>query len=197
MGLSMVRAAVVAFLVALLPSHALAPDGLHNRNQGLAETGQLKGLVAVAEVDPPPNDVGDVLLAWDRIKRSNDVSELQAFVARYKDAFLANLARRRIEQLESQRAVQPSVAAPPVPLPPSPSAAGLILVHKKPLHTHYSKKSRRRSIAQPRRRETATCRCYRISARRVHLAPRLKPAPNRTLAKGTQQARRPRGASSY
>src|SRR5262245_14623938 len=183
----MVRAAAVALLVALLPSHALAPDGPLNGNQTSAETGQLKGSVAVAEVDAPPRDVGDLLVAWDRIKRSSDVSELEAFVALYKDTFLANLARRRIEQLHSQRAVRPSVGLPPVPLSLSPSAAGLI---KKPLDTRYSKKSRRGSIAQPRRWETAPCRCYRISAGRVRLPPRpTLPPKRRTLAKGTGPAR--------
>ena len=53
--------------------------------------GQLKGFVAVAEVRPPPQDVGEALEAWDRIKHSNDVSELEAFIARYKDTFLAKL----------------------------------------------------------------------------------------------------------
>ena len=168
----MVRAAAVAFLVALLPPHALVPDGLRN------------GLVAVAEVDPPPQDVGEELKTWDRIKRSNDVSELEAFVARYKDTFLANLARRRIEQLRSQRAGRPIVAPAPVPLTPSPSAAVLF---KKPVHTHYSRKSRRGNIAQPRWRETAMCPCYRS---RVRLPPRLRPLPKRrTLARGRLPAR--------
>jgi hypothetical protein len=180
----MVRAAAVVFFVALLRSQALAPDDLLNGSQRFAETGQPKGFVEVAETDPPPQDVGEELKAWDRIKRSNGVSELEAYVARYKDKFLANLARRRIEQLDSQRAVGPSVAtSPPAPLSPSSSAGDLISVRKKSLHTHYSKKTRRGSIAQPRRRETVTCRRYRISAARVRLPPRQRPSPKRTLAK--------------
>jgi hypothetical protein len=95
-GLSMLRAATVVFLIALFSS-----------------------LVAVAEVGPPPQDVGEALEAWDRIKHSNDVSELEAFIARYKDAFLAKLARRRIEQLDRQRIVRPEVVPPAAPLPAS------------------------------------------------------------------------------
>ena len=92
----MPRAPAVGFLVALF-------------------VGPLKGFVAIAEVGSPPQDVGEALEDWDRIKHSNDVSELEAFIARSKDAFLANLARRRIEQLERQHVVRPGVA----PLPQS------------------------------------------------------------------------------
>lgn len=116
----MMRATALVLLVALFSSHAQAQHGVPNGNQSnAAETGPRKGILAVAEVGPPPQDVGDALEAWDRIKRSIDVSELEAFVARYKDTFLANLARRRIEQLRSQRVVPPG--ADPPPAPPTPS----------------------------------------------------------------------------
>jgi len=115
------QTADVVFLIALVASQAQAePDGALNGNQSYAtEIGPPKRFVAIAEIGPPPRDVGDALDDWDRIKRSNDVSELEAFVARYKDAFLANLARRRIEQLRSQRVVRPGVVPPPARLTPS------------------------------------------------------------------------------
>jgi len=114
------QAAAVVILVAFLSSHARAEPGialLIDKRSYAAEVGLLKGFVAAAEVGPPPHDVGEALEAWDRIKRSNDVSELEAFIARNKDTFLAKLARRRLHQLDSQRVVRPAVA--PAPLPQS------------------------------------------------------------------------------
>ena len=98
------RCVAVVFLVALFPSHGQGEPGIRSY---VAEVGPLKGFVAVAEVDSPPADVGATLWAWDHIKSSNNVSELEAFVVRYKGSFLAELARRRIEALESQRHVHP------------------------------------------------------------------------------------------
>jgi len=90
----MLRTAAVVFLIASLTAGGVGP---------------LKGFVAIAEVGSSPQDVGEALEAWDRIKRSNDVSELKAFIARYKgNTFLTRLARRRIEQLNPQR--EPDVA---------------------------------------------------------------------------------------
>jgi len=103
----MLQAAAVFFLVAVSSWHAHAEPG---DNQSFTEVGPLKGVVHVGEVGPPPQDVGEELKVWDQIKRSNDVSELEAFIARYKDTFLANLARRRIEQLRRQRVVLPPQA---------------------------------------------------------------------------------------
>jgi hypothetical protein len=108
----MLQFAAAVFLVALFSSHAHAEPG---DNQSFTEVGPLKAFVAVAEVGPPPQDVGEELKAWDRIKRSNDVSELEAYIARYKDTFLANLARRRIEQLDRQRVVRPGVVPAQAP----------------------------------------------------------------------------------
>jgi len=114
----MMRAATVVFLVALVLSHARAEPGiaiLIDDPSNATEVGPPKGFVAVAEVGPPPQDVGEALEAWDRIKRSNDKSELEAFIARDKATFLAKLARRRIEQLDSQRVVRPAVKSAPLP----------------------------------------------------------------------------------
>jgi F-type H+-transporting ATPase subunit a len=69
---------------------------------------------AIAEVGSPPQDVGEALEALDRIKHSNDVSELKAFIVRYKgNTFLTKLARRRIEQLDPQHAHAPDPAQGP------------------------------------------------------------------------------------
>jgi hypothetical protein len=108
----MLQFAAAVFLVALFSSQAHAEPG---DNQSFTEVGPLTAFVAVAEVGPPPQDVGEELKAWDRIKRSNDVSELEAYIARYKDTFLANLARRRIEQLDRQRVVRPGVVPTQAP----------------------------------------------------------------------------------
>jgi hypothetical protein len=81
------------------------------------EVGPLNGFVAFAEVRPPRQDVGEALEAWDRIKHSNDASELEAIIARDKTTFLAKLARHRIEQLESHRIDRPNVT--PARLTPS------------------------------------------------------------------------------
>jgi len=102
--LSMRHAAAVVFLVASFPAYGRADPGIQTY---VTAVNPSEGLIAVAEVSLPPNDVGATLWAWDHIKSSNNVSELQAFVARYEGSFLAELARRRIEALESQRLIRP------------------------------------------------------------------------------------------
>lgn len=108
--LTMRRSAAVVFLVALFPPQGQAEPGVL---RCVAQADPLQG-VAVAEVGSPPQEVGATLWAWDHIKSSNNVSELEALVARYKGSFLAELARRRIEALEGQRPVRPQapVSAP-------------------------------------------------------------------------------------
>ncbi|PWT88981.1 MAG: hypothetical protein C5B56_07900 [Proteobacteria bacterium] len=53
--------------------------------------------------------------AWDRTKDSASVTVLEAFIARYKDSFYADLARARIEELKRQQVavVAPSAADRP------------------------------------------------------------------------------------
>jgi hypothetical protein len=104
--LSMRHGAAVIFLVASFPAYGRAEPGIQTY---VTAVNPLEGLIAVAEVSSPPIDVGATLWAWDHIKSSNNVSELEAFVARYKGSFLAELARRRIEALESQRLIRPEV----------------------------------------------------------------------------------------
>src|SRR5262245_14007873 len=45
--------------------------------------------------------------AWDRVKDTKDLSVLEAFAQRYKDALYAELARSRIETLRKQAALRP------------------------------------------------------------------------------------------
>ena len=99
----MLRGAAVVFLVASFPTHGQA-GGIQS---SFAQVYPRQGYIAVAEVGSPPQKVGATLRAWDHIKSSNDVSELEEFVACYKGSFLAELARRRIEVLESQRRGRP------------------------------------------------------------------------------------------
>jgi hypothetical protein len=116
----MMRAAAFVYLVALVLSNARAEPGiamLIDNTSHAAEVGPLNGFVAVAEVGPPRRDIGEALEAWVRIKHSNDVSELEAIIARDKTTFLAKLARHRIEQLDSQRIHRPNVT--PARLTPS------------------------------------------------------------------------------
>jgi len=103
----MLQAPAVVFLLAIFSAHAHAEPGA---NQNFTEDG---AFVAVAEVGPPPQDVGEELKTWDRIKRSNDVSELEALIARHKDTFFANIARRRIAQLDRQGVVRPGMVQAP------------------------------------------------------------------------------------
>jgi len=105
----MLRGAAVIFLVAVLPSHGLREPAIQSY---FAHVDLLKGFIAVAEVGSPPEEVGATLWAWDRIKTSNDVPELEGFVSRYEGSFLAELAKRRIQALETQRLIRP-----PAPLP--------------------------------------------------------------------------------
>jgi F-type H+-transporting ATPase subunit a len=86
-----------------------------------ATVSPLKGNVAVAQVGSTAQDVGEELKAWDQIKRSNDVAELKALIARYKgNTFLIKLAKRRIEQLDPQSAHLGDAMAPQAVPPQSP-----------------------------------------------------------------------------
>jgi hypothetical protein len=102
--LSMRRGAAVFFLVASFHAYGRAEPGIQTY---VTAVDPLNGLIAVAEVSSPPDDVGARLWAWDHIKSSSNVPELEAFAARYQGSFLAELARRRIEALESQRRIRP------------------------------------------------------------------------------------------
>src|SRR5262249_28844528 len=60
--------------------------------------------------------------AWDRVKDTSNTALLEAFVARYKETFYADLARARIEELRRQVASAPAPAPAPA-TPPQPQMA--------------------------------------------------------------------------
>src|SRR5262249_12578669 len=60
--------------------------------------------------------------AWDRVKDTSNTALLEAFVARYKETFYADLARARIEHLRKQVASAPAPAPAPA-TPPQPQMA--------------------------------------------------------------------------
>jgi formylglycine-generating enzyme required for sulfatase activity len=53
---------------------------------------------------PTPQRVSDAAEAWDRTKDTTNIAVLGAFATRFKDTFLAELARARIEELKRQQA---------------------------------------------------------------------------------------------
>jgi hypothetical protein len=55
-----------------------------------------------------PARLAEAAEAWHAVKDSTNNSSLEAYMARYKDTFYADLARARIEDLENQRGVGPS-----------------------------------------------------------------------------------------
>jgi TRAP-type mannitol/chloroaromatic compound transport system substrate-binding protein len=67
----------------------------------------------------PPARQSEAAEAWAAAKDSRDVAVLQAFIARYKDTFFAELARARVEELKKQQVA----VATPAPAPPPPPAA--------------------------------------------------------------------------
>jgi Caspase domain/PAN domain len=61
--------------------------------------------------------------AWSVTKDTTNVAALEAFIARYKDSYYADLARLRIEELQKQLV---AVASPPPKAPTTPPAAQLM-----------------------------------------------------------------------
>ncbi len=51
---------------------------------------------------PPPARLSDAAEAWAATKDATNIAVLEAFIARYKDTFYAQLARARIEELKKQ-----------------------------------------------------------------------------------------------
>jgi len=58
----------------------------------------------------PQARLSEAAEAWDRAKDITNIAVLEAFIARYKDTFYAELARARIDELKKQ---QMAVVAPP------------------------------------------------------------------------------------
>jgi formylglycine-generating enzyme required for sulfatase activity len=71
---------------------------------------------------PQPVPVGPVRLseaaeAWDRTKDIATIAVLEAFIARYKDTFFAELARARVDEVKKE---QMAVLVPPIVPAPAP-----------------------------------------------------------------------------
>jgi formylglycine-generating enzyme required for sulfatase activity len=71
---------------------------------------------AATSVPPPQPAASEAERAWDRTKDTTSVALLEAFIARYKDTYYADIARARAEDLKKQ---QIALATPPAPPPPA------------------------------------------------------------------------------
>jgi formylglycine-generating enzyme required for sulfatase activity len=71
---------------------------------------------AATSVPPQQPAVSEAERAWDRTKDTTSVALLEAFIARYKDTYYADIARARVEDLKKQ---QIALTTPPAPLPPA------------------------------------------------------------------------------
>ena len=96
-----------------------------------ALTGRFYFGAATATVEPPkaaPARLSEAAEAWTAAERSTSVTALEAFIARYKDTFYAELARARIAELKAQQAAL-SKSAPEQtgkrPEPPEQKAGSL------------------------------------------------------------------------
>jgi formylglycine-generating enzyme required for sulfatase activity len=71
--------------------------------------------------EPAPTQarLSEAAEAWDRTKDTTNIVVLEAFIARFKDTFLAELARARIDELKRQ---QVAVVVPPKAPEPVPQA---------------------------------------------------------------------------
>jgi formylglycine-generating enzyme required for sulfatase activity len=78
--------------------------------------------VVAAPQPPPPVPalrLSEAAEAWDRTKDTTNLAVLEAFIARYKDTFYADLARARVDDLKKQ---QVALAPPPAKSEPAPAA---------------------------------------------------------------------------
>jgi formylglycine-generating enzyme required for sulfatase activity len=73
---------------------------------------------------PAPSEAAE---AWDRTKDTTNIAVLEAFIARYKGTFFAELARARGDELKKQQmaVVVPPKTPEPAPTPPRPSCDGV------------------------------------------------------------------------
>ena len=101
-----------------------------------ALTGRFYFNPAVQTAEPAkvaPARLSEAAEAWDRAKDSTSISVLEAFIARYRDTFYADLARARMEDLKRQqiaaigppraseltpqKQTEPVAAITPIPMP--------------------------------------------------------------------------------
>jgi hypothetical protein len=73
-----------------------------------------------------PQKLSEAAEAWDRTKDTTSIAAFEAFLARFKDTYYADLVRLRIEELKKQ---QVAIATPPsrspAPKPPHPACDGI------------------------------------------------------------------------
>jgi uncharacterized caspase-like protein len=93
-------------------------DGIQRR-QRVMFGGEGKPSGPVSQPQTPRSS--EAAEAWAAAKDTTNVAVLDAFIARYKDTFYAELARARIEELKKK---QVSMATPPSEQPPPPAATG-------------------------------------------------------------------------
>jgi formylglycine-generating enzyme required for sulfatase activity len=77
---------------------------------------------AATSVPPPQPAASEAERAWDRTKDTTSVALLEAFIARYKDTYYADIARARVEDLKKQQIAFATPPAPPTPAAPRPAA---------------------------------------------------------------------------
>jgi formylglycine-generating enzyme required for sulfatase activity len=91
-------------------------DGIQRRERVLFG-GEAKPSTAPAT--PAPARLSDAAEAWGATKDTTNIAVLEAFIARYKDTFFAELARARVDELKTQ---QMAVLVPPKSPEPAPQA---------------------------------------------------------------------------
>src|SRR5262245_2734826 len=88
---------------------------------GLMRRVHFGGEVTKAPAPPPtPARLSEAAEAWDRTKDTTKIGVLEAFIARFKDTFLAELAWARVDELKKQ---QMAVVTPPKAPDPATQAA--------------------------------------------------------------------------
>lgn len=98
-------------------------DGIQRRQRV-----KFGGEAKVIPAPPPHRDarISEAAEAWDRTKDTASIAVLDAFIARYKDTYYAELARARAEELRKQSASAAPVGTPP-PADKKAGPAGLII----------------------------------------------------------------------
>src|SRR5262245_46869955 len=75
-------------------------DGIQRRQRVLFGG---EGKAAPSSEGAPPARLSDAAEAWGATKDSTNTAVLEAFIARYKDTFYAELARARIEEIKKSQ----------------------------------------------------------------------------------------------
>jgi len=96
----------------------LANTVSHRQNPAYYDEGADDVCLAGCAVTPAspiaPAPASEAAEAWDRVKETTIVAVLEAFIARYRDTFYAELARARVKEL-GKTAKSNEAAAPPPP----------------------------------------------------------------------------------